>query len=86
MENKNLKELENKIIKLVKDFSRIKFKKNKFIPGETAIPASGKVIDGLEIEKLVSSSLDGWLTTGRFNKEFRKLFSKILESEKFDYC
>ena len=79
MENKNLKELENKIIKLVKDFSRIKFKKNKFIPGETAIPASGKVIDGLEIEKLVSSSLDGWLTTGRFNKEFQNSLARFLK-------
>ena len=78
MENKNLKELENKIIKLVKDFSRIKFKKNKFIPGETAIPASGKVIDGLEIEKLVSSSLDGWLTTGRFNKEIHNSIARYL--------
>ena len=50
MENKKLKEIELKIGELVRDFSEIKFKKNKFIPGETAIPASGKVIDNFEIE------------------------------------
>lgn len=79
MENKDLKQLEEKIIELVRDFSSIKFKKKKFIPGETAIPASGKVIDSFEIEKLVCSSLDGWLTTGRFNKEFQESLAKFLK-------
>lgn len=79
MENQKLKELETKIIKLVKNFSDIKFKKNKFIPGETAIPASGKVIDSFEIENLVTSSLDGWLTTGRFNKEFQSSLANFLK-------
>ena len=78
MENKKLKEIELKIGELVRDFSEIKFKKNKFIPGETAIPASGKVIDNFEIENLVNASLDGWLTTGRFNKEFQESLAKFL--------
>jgi CDP-4-dehydro-6-deoxyglucose reductase, E1 len=79
MENKKLKDIELKINHLVKDFSKIKFKKNKFIPGETAIPSTGKVIDSFEIENLVNASLDGWLTTGRFNKDFQDNLAKFLK-------
>jgi len=79
MENKKLKDIEFKINHLVKDFSKIKFKKNKFIPGETTIPSSGKVIDSFEIENLVNASLDGWLTTGRFNKDFQDNLAKFLK-------
>ena len=79
MENKKLKDIEFKINHLVKDFSKIKFKKNKFIPGETAIPSTGKVIDSFEIENLVNASLDGWLTTGRFNKDFQDNLAKFLK-------
>ncbi len=79
MENKKLKDIEFKINHLVKDFSKIKFKKNKFIPGETTIPSTGKVIDSFEIENLVNASLDGWLTTGRFNKDFQDNLAKFLK-------
>ena len=79
MENKKLKDIELKINHLVKDFSKIKFKKNKFIPGETTIPVTGKVIDSFEIENLVNASLDGWLTTGRFNKDFQDNLAKFLK-------
>ena len=79
MENKKLKDIELKINHLVKDFSKIKFKKNKFIPGETTIPSTGKVIDSFEIENLVNASLDGWLTTGRFNKDFQDNLAKFLK-------
>lgn len=41
-----------------------------FVPGATPIPASGKVIGRSEILNMVEASLDGWLTTGRFNTEF----------------
>ena len=41
-----------------------------FIPGTTPIPPSGKVLGAEEFVSLVDASLDGWLTTGRFNSEF----------------
>ncbi|WP_227816951.1 lipopolysaccharide biosynthesis protein RfbH [Nitrogeniibacter aestuarii] len=41
-----------------------------FIPGETPIPPSGKVIGEAETQAMVAAALDGWLTTGRFNTEF----------------
>ena len=47
-----------------------------FIPGKTYIPYAGRVYDEREIETLVDSSLDFWLTTGRFAKEFEKKFAQ----------
>jgi CDP-6-deoxy-D-xylo-4-hexulose-3-dehydrase len=43
-----------------------------FMPGRTYIPASGKVYGGLEMQYLVSSSLDFWLTSGRFAEDFER--------------
>ena len=61
-----------KIFDLVKKY----YKKNnispKFIKGKSAIPVSGKVLDASDIVHIVDSALDGWLTTGRFNKKFEK--------------
>ena len=37
---------------------------------------SGKVIDFDEIKLMIESSLDGWLTTGRFNKLFEKTIAQ----------
>ena len=36
------------------------------------VPPSGKLIDGAELKLMVEASLDGWLTTGRFNSKFEK--------------
>jgi CDP-6-deoxy-D-xylo-4-hexulose-3-dehydrase len=49
-----------------------------FVPGRTAVPASGKVIGARELELLVESSLDGWLTTGRFNEAFERKLGQYL--------
>lgn len=43
-----------------------------FVAGETPVPVSGKVIGEKEIQYMVEASLDGWLTTGRFNEQFEK--------------
>ena len=53
--------------------------KEVFIPGKTLIPPSGKLIGSKEIEYMISASLDGWLTTGRFNKEFEKNLADFLK-------
>jgi len=49
-----------------------------FVPGQTALPPSGKVIGGPEIQGMVDAALDGWLTTGRFNAAFEQRLSKYL--------
>ena len=72
------KNLRNKISNLVKKYSDLEFKKRKFIPGKTIIPPTGKVIGDLELQNMVEASLDGWLTAGRFNKEFEKRLAKFI--------
>ncbi len=42
------------------------------------IPASGKVIGGPELHNMVEASLDGWLTTGRFNEAFERRLAAFL--------
>ena len=49
-----------------------------FRPGETVIAASGKVIGSPEVVNMVEASLDGWLTTGRFNAEFESRLAEFL--------
>ena len=59
--------------------SSIKFNlKNKFIPGKTYIPSAGKIIDKDEVENMIQASIDGWLTTGRFNKDFEFKLANFL--------
>lgn len=78
MSEKKLNEIRDDISKLVKKFSEIKYSNNDFIPGETLIPPSGKLIGEEELQNMVSASLDGWLTTGRFNDKFEKGLADFL--------
>jgi CDP-6-deoxy-D-xylo-4-hexulose-3-dehydrase len=74
----NQKIIENKILDLIDEYSKLKFRKEKFLPGQTEIPVTGKIIDKNEIQSITLSALDGWLTTGRFNKEFESKLSKFI--------
>ena len=68
-------EIEN----FVKNILDKKNKKESFIPGETIIPPSGKLIGYDEVNNMVQASFDGWLTTGRFNSEFQEKLSNFLQ-------
>ena len=48
------------------------------MPGQSAVPVSGKVIGAKELQYMVDASLDGWLTTGRFNAMFEERMAKFL--------
>ena len=71
-------EIRSKILSLVNDYSNINFKEKEFIPGVSDIPVSGKVIGASELKNMVEASLDGWLTTGRFNQQFEKKLAIFL--------
>jgi CDP-6-deoxy-D-xylo-4-hexulose-3-dehydrase len=71
-------EIRANIFKLVEKYSQISHKKKQFVPGKTLISVSGKVYDKTELQYLVSSSLDFWLTSDRFNAEFEKKLSDFL--------
>jgi CDP-6-deoxy-D-xylo-4-hexulose-3-dehydrase len=74
----NTLEIKSRILDLVNDYSNISFKEKEFIPGVSEVAVSGKVIGALEVQNMVEASLDGWLTTGRFNKQFEENLSKFL--------
>lgn len=65
-------------------FERIKLihaerKRNeKFIPGKSMVNYAGRVYDENEMINLVDSSLDFWLTAGRYAKKFEEEFAKFL--------
>ncbi len=71
-------ELRTQIDDLAQQYAKTAFARREFLPGVTAIPPSGKVIDGAEVGLMIQASLDGWLTTGRFNAEFEKRLSTFL--------
>ena len=52
-------------------------KKTAFTPGDR-IPYAGRVFDEREVTTLVDSSLDFWLTTGRYAEKFEKEFAAFL--------
>ena len=70
--------IRKQILELVKEYSAIEFAPKKFIPGQTIIPPSGKLLDSKELENMVEASLDGWLTTGRFNELFEKKLAEFI--------
>ncbi|HTP40600.1 MAG TPA: lipopolysaccharide biosynthesis protein RfbH, partial [Steroidobacteraceae bacterium] len=61
-----------------RQYSAIAHRAQKFVPGRSVIPPSGKVIGARELELLVEASLDGWLTTGRFNDAFEERLGAFL--------
>ena len=73
--------MRSEILRLVRAFGEEKYKPVKFEPGTTPVPVNGKVMSPLELEYLVQASLDGWLTTGRFNAEFQRKLSTFLGSK-----
>jgi CDP-6-deoxy-D-xylo-4-hexulose-3-dehydrase len=73
--------LRQEISRLVEQYAKQAHAPQPFSPGESVIPPSGKVIGAREIQLMVEASLDGWLTTGRFNAEFEKKLAAFLGVE-----
>ncbi|VXB83030.1 Lipopolysaccharide biosynthesis protein RfbH [Pseudomonas sp. 8AS] len=70
--------LRQEISKLVEQYAQATLAPKPFVAGESVIPPSGKVIGARELQFMVEASLDGWLTTGRFNAEFEKKLAEFL--------
>lgn len=71
-------ELRQQILALVDQYASLNFAPQAFVSGNTVIPAAGKVIGASELKNMVEASLDGWLTTGRFNDAFEKKLADFL--------
>ena len=64
------------IIELSRQYFKDKFSDQSFVPGETYIPPSGKVLDEFDCANLIDASLDMWLTAGRFASQFEPTLAK----------
>ena len=73
-----LDQLRTRIGQLVEEYARHALAPLPFKPGQTAVPPSGKWIDGQELKLMVDAALDGWLTTGRFNDAFERRLAQFL--------
>jgi CDP-6-deoxy-D-xylo-4-hexulose-3-dehydrase len=73
-----LEQIQNQITELVARYATEKYKAKAFVAGQTVVPPAGKVIGELELQYMVEASLDGWLTTGRFNDKFEKELAAYL--------
>ena len=63
--------IREEIIVKVKEYYKEKFANPKeFIPEKTKVNYAGRVFDEKELINLINSSLDFWLTSGRFTEEF----------------
>jgi CDP-6-deoxy-D-xylo-4-hexulose-3-dehydrase len=70
--------IRREIAALVQQYADAVYVPQAFVPGQTVVPPSGKVIGAQELKNMVDASLDGWLTTGRFNAEFEKKLAAFI--------
>lgn len=70
--------IKTQILELVEKYAEEKYAPQPFVPGQSVIPPSGKVLGKEELVNMVEASLDGWLTTGRFNAAFEQKLAAFL--------
>lgn len=68
----------HRIFLQVQEFYTLFHQEKPFEAGKTKIPYSGKIYDDKEMLALTDASLDFWLTTGRFSKQFETDFARYL--------
>ncbi len=73
--------LRARILDLVAEYHREAFPAPVFDPEKSPVPVSGKVLDASDLQHLVEASLDGWLTTGRFAREFESAFATRMSAK-----
>jgi CDP-6-deoxy-D-xylo-4-hexulose-3-dehydrase len=71
--------LRAQIIELTRAYHAAKWPHKEFVGGRSVAPVSGRVFDADELATLVDSSLDFWLTTGRYAAIFEREFAKLMQ-------
>jgi len=70
--------LRQEILKLTQQYADELLSTKAFTPGEDPVPVSGKVLTSEDFTALVDSSLDGWLTAGRFTSDFERALANFV--------
>src|SRR5262249_50660302 len=71
-------DLRMRILELVGEFYEAQFPAKEFRPGESTLPYAGRVFDSDELLHLVDSSLDFWLTSGRYADRLERELARFL--------
>lgn len=79
-------ELRQEILQKVKQIYDLRKKNEEFVSGKSRVHYSGRVFDEKEIQALVSSSLDFWLTLGPEGKRLEEMFKEYLGMNFFIVC
>ena len=73
--------LKQEILEKTKEYYELVHKpiqERKFIDGETRVNYAGRVFDAKEMQYLVDSALDFWLTYGDYSKQFEKKIAEYI--------
>ncbi|MEZ4873270.1 MAG: lipopolysaccharide biosynthesis protein RfbH [Bdellovibrionales bacterium] len=73
--------LRDEILKLTKKYYEVAFQQPEFIPGQSYVNYGGRFFDHEELQYLVDSSLDFWLTAGRYCDQFEDSLRKFLKTK-----
>jgi CDP-6-deoxy-D-xylo-4-hexulose-3-dehydrase len=73
--------LRRQILDLVGEYHQLAHGKAAFTPGQSPVPVSGRIYDARDMQSLVDSALDFWLTTGRFNDAFEAALATRLGAD-----
>ncbi|MGP0587786.1 lipopolysaccharide biosynthesis protein RfbH [Paenibacillus timonensis] len=77
--NRNSDQIKHEILELTREYYHIKKAENEFLKGEVSrIDYAGRVYDEKELTNLMDSSMEFWLTSGRYTKQFEKGLSRFL--------
>lgn len=68
-------EIRSQIRSLVEEYYDAAFQKKPFVPGESPVPVAGRVFGAEDLNMLVGSGLDFWLTAGPYASQFEKKFA-----------
>lgn len=78
-----LKRLREEILLLSAEYGKLHSQGKPYVPGKSVIQYAGRVYDEQEIVNLVDSSLEFWLTSGRYSNRLEKSLAKFVG---VDFC
>jgi CDP-6-deoxy-D-xylo-4-hexulose-3-dehydrase len=70
--------IREQILHLTRQYADKLLAPKSFTPGEDPVSVSGKVLTSDDFSALVDSSLDGWLTAGRFTVDFERKLAQFV--------
>ncbi|MEC4590378.1 MULTISPECIES: lipopolysaccharide biosynthesis protein RfbH [Nitrospirillum] len=77
--NSKASALREQILDLVRDYYDLVHAPGPFVRGDSPVPVSGRTYQAQDMQFLVDSALDFWLTTGRFNDAFERRLGEVLQ-------